>query len=103
RAQDRGDRGGAPRIAVERADAYQAVHARFGLQPAIGVRPLDLEGAALDARLLARALLQPGDLEAAPLGPARVHARQDLGPVLRLGAAGAGIDLHIGVIGVGLA
>ena len=78
------------------------MHAALRLEPAIGVRPLDLEGARLDARLLARALLQPAHLEAAPLGPARVHARQHLGPVLRLGAAGAGVDLDIGVVGVGL-
>ena len=36
-------------------------------------------------------------------GPARVHAQQHLGPVLRLGAAGAGIHLDIAVVGVGLA
>ena len=43
------------------------------------------------------------DLVAAALGPARVHALEHLGPVLALGAAGAGIDLDIGVVGVGLA
>ena len=43
------------------------------------------------------------DLVAAPLGPARVHALQHLGPILALGAAGAGIDLDIGVVAVGLA
>ena len=32
------------------------------------------------------------DREAVPLGPAHVHAHQHLGPVLRLGAAGAGMD-----------
>ena len=43
------------------------------------------------------------DLVAVALGPARVHALEHLGPVLALGAAGAGIDLDIGVVGVGLA
>ncbi len=100
---DAGEAGLAPRVAVERADAHQAVHARFGFQPAVGVATLDLEGAALDASLFTGALLQPAHLEAAPLGPARVHARQHLGPVLRLGATGAGVDLDIGVVGVGLA
>ena len=37
------------------------------------------------------------------LRPARVHALQHLGPILRLGAASAGVDLDIGVVGVGLA
>ena len=32
------------------------------------------------------------DLEAAALGPAQVHAQEHLGPVLGLGAAGAGVD-----------
>ncbi len=31
-------------------------------------------------------------VKAAALGPAQVHAQQHLGPVLRLGAAGAGVD-----------
>ena len=43
------------------------------------------------------------DLVAAALGPARVHAQQHVGPVLALGAAGAGMDFEIGVVGVGLA
>src|SRR3546814_4770090 len=37
------------------------------------------------------------------LGPAHVHAQQHLRPVLRLGAAGAGVDLEVAVVGVGLA
>ena len=43
------------------------------------------------------------DLEAAALRPARVHAQEHRGPVLALGAAGAGVDFEIGVVGVGLA
>ena len=42
-------------------------------------------------------------LVAVLLGPAHIHAHQHLGPVLRLGAAGAGVDLDVGVVGVGLA
>ena len=100
---DRCKAGLAPCIAVERRDAHEAMHARFGLQPAVGVRPLDLEGAGLDARLFAGAFLEPAHLESAAFGPARIHARQHLGPVLGLGAASAGIDLDIGVVGIGLA
>jgi hypothetical protein len=37
------------------------------------------------------------------LGPARIHAGQDLSPILRLGAAGTGVDLDVAVVGVGLA
>ena len=43
------------------------------------------------------------DLEAVLLGPARVHAQQHVGPVLALGAAGAGMDFEIAVVAVGLA
>ena len=42
-------------------------------------------------------------LVAVLLGPARVHAQQHAGPVLAFGAAGAGMDLEIGFVGVGLA
>ena len=41
--------------------------------------------------------------EAAALAPAEVHAQQHLGPVLRLEAAGAGVDLDDRVAGVVLA
>ena len=37
------------------------------------------------------------------VGPAAVHAKQHAGPVVGLGAAGAGVDLDEGVIAVGLA
>ena len=79
------------------------MHAGLGLQPAIGVRAADLQRRRLDAGLLALALLQQLHLVAVLLGPAHVHAHQHLGPVLRLGAAGAGVDLDIAVVGVGLA
>ena len=43
------------------------------------------------------------DLHSVALAPAGVHPLQHLGPVLAFGAAGAGIDLDIAVVGVGLA
>ena len=70
---------------------------------AVGVRPFDGDRRALDAGALARLLLDQLGLEAAPLAPAQVHAQQHLGPVLRLGAAGAGVDRDDGVAGVVLA
>ena len=42
-------------------------------------------------------------LEAAPLGPAQVHAQQHLRPVLRLGAAGARMDRDDRVLAIVLA
>ena len=79
------------------------MHAGLGLQPAIGVRPGHLQRRGLDAGLLALALLHQLHFVAVLFGPAHVHAHQHLGPVLRLGAAGAGVDFDIGVVGVGLA
>ena len=54
--------------------------------------PGGTEGRGLDARLLPRADLEQLDVEAAPLGPAHLHAQDHLGPVLGVGAAGAGVD-----------
>ena len=79
------------------------MHAGFGLEPAIGIVAADLDGGGLDAGLFALGLLQIFDLEAVLLGPARIHAQQHRGPVLALGAAGAGVDFEIGVEAVGLA
>ena len=62
------------------------------LQVAVGVGAAHREGGALDARLLAVLPVEQLDLVAVALGPAQVHAQQHLGPVLRLGAAGAGMD-----------
>ena len=59
--------------------------------------------AGLEARLLARARLDELRLEAAVGRPAQVHAQEHLGPVLRVGAAGAGRDRHNRVAGVVLA
>ena len=79
------------------------MHARFGLQPAIGIVALDQQRGRFDARRLAFAFLDQLQLVAMPLGPARVHAQQHGGPVLAFGAAGAGMDFEIAVIAVGFA
>ena len=92
-----------PGAGVVGRDAHQPVHAGLGLQPAVGVDALDLQGRRLDAGLLAGGLLDHVDAHAVGVGPARVHPLQHLGPVLGLGAAGAGVDLDIGVVAVGLA
>jgi len=100
---DRGEGGLAAGVGVEGRDAHQPVDAALGLQPAIGVGTADAQRGRLDARLLARALLLDLDLEPMVLGPAHVEALEHLRPVLALGAARAGLDLEIGVVGVGLA
>ena len=97
---DRGEAGVAARVRVERRDAHQAMHAQFGLQPAMRVVALDDDGRRLDAGLVARRLFDDLDLELAPLGPAHIHAQQHARPVAALGAAGAGMHFDIGVVAV---
>ena len=100
---DARERGVPARIGIERRDAHQAMHAVLGLEPAIGVAALDLQGRGLDAGLLARRLLHHFHLVAVLLGPAHIHAQQHVGPVLALGAACAGMHFEIRVVGIGLA
>ena len=90
--EHRGERGVPPRLRVVGRDPHQPVDALLRLQIAVGVLALDLDRDRLDARLFARQQVEHRDLEAVPLRPADVHAHQHLGPVLRLGAAGAGMD-----------
>lgn len=47
--------------------------------------------------------LDDSGVEAVLVGPAQVHAQQHVGPVLGLGAAGAGLDVQVGVVRVHLA
>ena len=101
--RDARERGVAAGIGIERRNAHQPVHAVFGLEPAIGVVALDLDGRRLDAGFFAVGLFDVVDLEAVLLGPAHIHAQQHVGPVLALGAAGAGMHFEVGIVGVGLA
>ena len=92
---DAGERSMPAGIGVEWRDAHQAMHAVLGLEPAIGVVALDLDGGRFDAGFFALRLLDVVDLETVLLGPAHIHAQQHVGPVLALGAAGAGMDLEV--------
>ena len=88
---------------VEGRDPDQPVDAALGGEEAVGVLAAGDEGRRLQPRLLAGRCLLHLDLEAAPLRPAQVHPQQDLGPVLGVGAAGAGVDGDHRVAGVVLA
>jgi hypothetical protein len=76
------------------------VDAALGLQHPVGVLALHGEGGGLEPRLLAGARLDQLGLEAAVSGPAEIHAQKDLGPVLRICAARAGVNRDDGVAGV---
>src|SRR5665648_303129 len=90
-----GDEARVPAVGgVERAHTDQAMHAPLRLQQPVDVLALDGERGALEAGFVAFLRVVHLDLEGAALEPAQVHAQQHLGPVLRLGAAGAGMDGH---------
>ncbi len=82
----------AARVGVVGADPHEPVHAVLGAEVAIGVLARHEERGALDARLLPLLQIHHLDTVAVPLGPAEVHPVQHVGPVLRLGAAGSGVD-----------
>ena len=100
---DLGEAGVAARRGVEGRDPDQPVDAALGGEQPVGVLAAGDEGRRLQPGLLPRRGLLHLDLEAAPLGPAQVHAQQHLGPVLGVGAARAGVDRDDGVAGVVLA
>src|SRR5215211_8705388 len=100
---DGSEAGVPPRAGVEGADPDETVHAALGRQEPEGVLPGDGEGGALYARLLTLRILDDLEPEAPPLGPAPVHARQHLGPVLRIYPARARVYGQYGVALVVLA
>jgi hypothetical protein len=90
--EDAGERGMPARIRIVGRFAHQAVDADLGAQEAVGVLAFDAYGGALDAGDLTFGFFQQFGLEALALAIAQVHALQHAGPILGLGAAGAGID-----------
>ena len=96
--------GGVPALLrVERRDPDEPVDASLRRHQAVRVRPVDDERRALDARLVAEQHLVDLDVEPLAFGPPQVHPQEHLGPVLRLGAAGARVQRRDRVVVVVLA
>ena len=74
--------------------------APFGAQIAIGIRAINFHGDTLDAGFFAISHVGDGGLEAAPLGPAQIHAQQDLRPILGFRATRTSMDTKDGGIGI---
>ena len=99
--EDRAEAGMPARVRVERRLAHQTVDPRLRAQHAVGVLAGELDGRRLDAGDFAFGFFEHLDREALALAVLDVHAQQHRRPVLRLGAAGAGLDVDEGVERVG--
>ncbi len=103
RDEDAGEGRMPPLGLVEGRDADEAMHTDLARQHAVGVGSVHRKGGGLDACLFGGLVVVEFRLESLALGPAQVHAHEHLGPVLRFGAAGAGMDGDDGVARVVLA
>src|SRR5262249_24975319 len=87
-------------VGVERADAHQAVHAPLALEIAVSEFTDHVERSAANAGLVIAQLVDDLDLEAVTFGPTGIQAEQHLRPIASLRAAGAGLDLEVGIAGI---
>ena len=92
------------RAGVVGRDAHQPVHAGLGLQPAVGVGALDLQGRRLDPGLLAGGLLERGRRSCRGRWPSAVYMRCSI-TAQSLDSVPPAPELisTIGVVAVGLA
>lgn len=81
-----------PFVGVKRRDADQSVDSGFLTQVAISIISLDPDGDTLDAGFFPGQIIEGFRFVAFALGVTQIHAQKHLGPVLRLRAAGAGMD-----------
>ena len=81
----------------------RSVHAGFGREQTVGVLTLDARRGRLQPRAFAGLRVEDQGAETLALSPAQVHAQQHFGPVLRLRAAGAGLDGEDGVQAIAFA
>ena len=79
-------------LGVERGDTHESMDAVLGLEVAVGVVALHLDGAGLDAGLFPFQKGRNIRLESIALRPAEIHAHQHCRPVVGLRAAGARVD-----------
>src|SRR5271165_4510212 len=93
----------APLGLIEGRNADEAVHADLALQKSEGVLAVHGKRRGLQPSLFTGLVVVEYSLEALPLSPAQIHAQEHVGPILRLGAAGSGMDGDDGVAGVVLA
>lgn len=71
--------------------------AALGFHVAVGIGSFEAERRQADARAFAFGDVFDLDLEAAAVGPARVHPEKHIGPIVGFRPAGAGLDGHDGI------
>ena len=76
---------------VEGRDAHEAMHAAFAGEHTVGVFAFDLDRGGFDAGFFAGGGIEDRGAKTFLFGPAQIHAQEHFGPVLRFGAAGAGL------------
>ncbi len=79
------------------------MHACFGGKQTARVFAFEADGGGLDAGFLAGSFIENGRAIALSFGPPEIHAQEHGGPVLRFGAARAGLDGHDSVQVIGFA
>ena len=84
-------------VGVKGRHPDQPVDAVLPLQEAVGILTLNEDIRGFQARFVALLIVQNLIGEAVALRPAGVHPVEHLGPVLGLGAAGAGVELQNGI------
>lgn len=89
-----------PGIGVKRRNANQTMNAAFRFQPAVSIMAADPDNRGFNAGFFAVALFQQFDFVIVLFCPTGIHTQQDIRPILRFGAAGAGVQFQKGIVAV---
>jgi len=87
---------------IERRDADETVDAGLAGKKAVCVFTDELNGRGFDSGFFAGSFVEEGGVDSFSFRPAQIHTQEHRGPILRLGAASAGLDGHDGVEVIGL-
>lgn len=102
-SEDGSERRVAARRLIERRDADEAMNTVFAGEHAVSIFAFDLHRGGLDASFFAGRFVEHVGAKAFSFSPAEIHAQKDRSPILRLGAARAGLNRKDGVELVALA
>ena len=78
-------------------NAHQPVHTNLALQQSERVLAVDSKRCRFEPGLFTRLVVVENGFKALPLGPSEIHAQEHVGPILRFGTAGTGMNGHNGI------